>query len=140
MAHLIDESTGQAAAFFAGRPAWHGLGTVVADALSSADAIWAARLDWHVQQFPVFARLDDGRALETDRVANVRTDTGRVLGVVSKDYVPLQNRDAFAFLESVRDGCVCPYERLSRWLKITAKMPLTHTCQTEQPFSYRTDS
>jgi tetratricopeptide (TPR) repeat protein len=25
-------------------------------------------------------------------------------------------------------------------LKITAKMPLTHTCQTEQPFSYRTDS
>jgi phage/plasmid-like protein (TIGR03299 family) len=128
MAHLIDESTGQAAAFFARKPAWHGLGTVVADALSSADAIRAARLDWHVRQYPVFARLDDGRVLETDRVANVRTDTDRVLGVVSKDYVPLQNREAFAFLDSlVEDGSLC-YEtagavKEGRQIWLLARMP-----------------
>jgi phage/plasmid-like protein (TIGR03299 family) len=125
---LIDESTGQAAAYFAGKPAWHGLGTVVADALCSEDAIRAACLDWHVRQYPVFARLDDGRELETDRVANVRTDTGRVLGVVSKDYVPLQNRDAFAFLDSLVEDGSLRYEtagavKEGRQIWLLARMP-----------------
>jgi phage/plasmid-like protein (TIGR03299 family) len=128
VAHLIDETTGQAAAFFAGKPAWHGLGTVVADALCSEDAIRAARLDWHVQQYPVFARLDDGRELETERVANVRTDTGRVLGVVSKDYVPLQNRDAFAFLDCLVEDGSLRYEtagavKEGRQIWLLARMP-----------------
>src|SRR5262249_36944430 len=128
MAHLIDETTGQAAAFFAGRPAWHGLGTVVADALSSEEAIRVACLDWQVRQYPVFARLDDGRELETDRVANVRTDTDRVLGVVSKDYVPLQNRDAFAFLDSLVEDGSLRYEtagavKEGRQIWLLARMP-----------------
>ena len=34
---------------------WHGIGTVVEEAPTSEDAIRIARLDWTVDQFPVFA-------------------------------------------------------------------------------------
>ena len=35
-------------AFYAMTPAWHGLGTVVADTQSSEDALRLAQLDWDV--------------------------------------------------------------------------------------------
>ena len=44
MAHEIDQSTGRAAVFVNGQPAWHGLGTVVADAQTSEEAIRLAAL------------------------------------------------------------------------------------------------
>ncbi len=37
-------------------------------------------------------------------LANVRSDTRRVLGVVGDGYVPVQNRDALALAESIVDG------------------------------------
>ncbi len=98
MSHEIDMSTGQAAVFVSGQPAWHQLGTVVAEAVTSAEAVKLARLDWRVEQRPIF--LGDGRKIP-QRVANVRTDTGIVLGVVSTDYQVFQNWECFDFMDAL---------------------------------------
>jgi len=39
MAHEIDTTTGKAAVFVTGQPAWHGLGCVIESAVTSHEAI-----------------------------------------------------------------------------------------------------
>ncbi len=39
MAHAIDQTTGRAAVFVTGEPAWHRLGVVIENATTSAEAI-----------------------------------------------------------------------------------------------------
>ena len=99
MAHEIDQSTGRAAVFVTGEPAWHRLGTVIAHAVDSAEAIQLAGLDWEVQPWPLVAYAP-GPATGERRtqkvpgaVANVRSDTGAVLGVVSTGYRVFQNHE-----------------------------------------------
>ncbi|MCL2641729.1 MAG: DUF932 domain-containing protein, partial [Phycisphaerales bacterium] len=103
MSHEIDTSTGQAAVFVTGTPAWHRLGRTIEQAATSADAINLAGLNWHVAQWPINA-TDPTSWLTTsapDHVANVRTDTRSILGIVSKDYRVFQNADAFDFMDSL---------------------------------------
>lgn len=103
MSHEIDISTGRAAVFVTGEPAWHGLGTVIDTAATSRDAIGLAGLDWTVEQWPI--QTTDPGALTAidapDHVANVRTDTHAVLGVVGKRYHVFQNREAFDFMDAI---------------------------------------
>lgn len=111
-AHRIDE---------AARPLWFGqlprawgdvLLTIDADEAHDAAAmIDAAGLGWSVEQCPLEAVLaigDDGyptsRAHVPRHVANVRSDTGAVLGIVGDAYEPLQNRAAFAFCDGITDS------------------------------------
>jgi phage/plasmid-like protein (TIGR03299 family) len=101
MAHEIDTTTGAAAVFVTGQPAWHRLGTVVAEAQTSREAIKLARLDWMVEQWPLTARKDGVERDVPGRVANVRADTGAVLGVVSTGYKVYQNADCFDFLDGI---------------------------------------
>lgn len=112
MSHLIDRTTRtQGAAFFADHAAWHGLGVVVDGAQTSADAIRLAGLDWSVAKFPLRATLADGSMIDVpERFAVIRTDTNSPLGVVGDDYTPLENREAFAFLDSVIGDGLCRYE------------------------------
>jgi len=49
--------------FFVREPAWHGLGTIVQDAPTSADALHLAELDWTVEQKPVFIDADGTKVL-----------------------------------------------------------------------------
>src|SRR6201996_5576458 len=97
MAHAIDQTTGRAAVFVTGEPAWHRLGTVIEQATTSAEAIGLTWLDWHVEQWPVRAFDPDNNSVKAavtelvevgipDTVANVRTDTKAVLGVVGRRY------------------------------------------------------
>ena len=88
MAHEIDTTVNaNGAAFYAGEPAWHKLGTVVKDAQTSAEAIKLAGLDWTVEQRNVAAAGPNGEWLPINgTLANVRTDTNAVLGVVSSFY------------------------------------------------------
>ena len=103
MSHDIDTTTGQTAVFVTGEPAWHRLGTVIDSAATSGDAIKLAHLDWSVEQWPVqAAEPNTDRIIEaTDRVANVRTDTHAVLGVVSRQYHVFQNAEAFDFMDAI---------------------------------------
>jgi phage/plasmid-like protein (TIGR03299 family) len=103
MAHEIDFTTqAQGSAMFAYQPAWHGFGTVVSEAQTSADALRIAGLDWTVALTDLAAIMPDGshRPIDTHR-ATMRTDTGAALGAVGLRYQPLQNRDAFAWMDEV---------------------------------------
>ena len=53
--HELDMTTGQPAVFVTGTPAWHKLGQVVANAVTSTDAIELARLNWEVEQWELKA-------------------------------------------------------------------------------------
>lgn len=103
MAHEIDFTTqARGSAMFAYKPAWHGFGTVVQDAQTSADALRIAGLDWEVRLTDLAAIMPDGshQPIDTHR-ATMRTDTGRALGAVGLRYQPLQNREAFAWMDEV---------------------------------------
>jgi phage/plasmid-like protein (TIGR03299 family) len=85
-------------AMYAGSSAWHGLGTVVADAPSPYDALRLAGLDWRVIPSHSIGcnYMRDGverTTVTTEKVANVREDTGDVLGWVGTNYKRIQNID-----------------------------------------------
>lgn len=90
--------------FYAGRQKpWHGLGTQVSEALTSADAIRIAGLDWVVE--PKRMYLADGTEIK-DFVANTRNVDNAVFGVVTEKYKIVQNKDAFDFTDSLVGGDV----------------------------------
>jgi len=80
---------------------WHGLGTPVEEAPTSADALKLAGLDWKVEGKPIFT--DNGIRIP-GYVANTRDNDGSVLGVVTEKYKIVQNEDAFAFTDSLIGG------------------------------------
>ena len=88
-------STGQ-------EPVWHRLGQRTETAVTSAAAIRMAGLDWSVDERPL-ATVDTDDNLEsiTSHKAIVRCDNHAVLGVVGTRYTPLQNDEAFEWLDSV---------------------------------------
>lgn len=86
--------------FYTGEPPWHKLGTPVKEALSAADAIHAAGLDWSVDSQRAYTQ--EGMPIEGWRV-NRRTSDGAVLGVVSERYKIVQNAEAFSFVDSLLD-------------------------------------
>lgn len=77
---------------------WHGLGTIVREAPSSADALYLAGLDWDVVQEPIYTGLSE--PINGYR-ANVRNSDRKVLGVVSDRYKVVQNTDAFSFTDGL---------------------------------------
>ena len=94
-----------------GNVPWHGIGAVLDGELSSDEAIREARLTWTVEQKPVYAESDRAQAIP-GYVANVRSDTNEVLGIVSERYHVAQNKDVFAFADDlIGNGRVpCTYE------------------------------
>lgn len=101
MAREIDTTTGRAAVMVAGDAPWHRLGVNVKEAQTSEAAIKLAGLDWNVDQLPVFAARDTDAYQAKGYVANVRTDTNAVLGIVGDGYRVFQNREAFDFMDAI---------------------------------------
>lgn len=98
---------------------WHGEGTHVGDvAVDAATAIEAAGLDWSVELRPVYQLIPEDlggilvdNPVEIPGVCSVtRTSDNTVLGVVSERYVPVQNRHAFGFMDSLVGGDGLRYE------------------------------
>jgi phage/plasmid-like protein (TIGR03299 family) len=130
MAHEIDTTTGRAAVFTVGTPPWHRLGVTVADAQTSEQAIRLAALDWTVEQWPLVARRNGTDRDVPDRVANVRTDTGAVLGVVSTSYRVFQNKSAFDFFDAIVQERLAIFETAGalkggRHIWMLARLPKT---------------
>ena len=80
---------------------WHGLGTIIQEAVSSEEALHLAGLDWTVNQEPVIYK-----GKETGHQFNIRSSDDAVLGVVGSRYKPVQNADAFAFTDELVGGDV----------------------------------
>lgn len=76
---------------------WHGLGTIVAEAPSSSEALRLAGLDWEVEQQTIFTKSGVVEGFK----ANVRSTDKKALGVVSDRYKIIQNKDAFAFTDKL---------------------------------------
>jgi phage/plasmid-like protein (TIGR03299 family) len=132
MAHEIDQTTGKAAVFVTGEPAWHRLGTVIREAATSAEAIGLAGLDWTIEKWPVQALYSDGQAEGAVTVpgafATVRTDTRQPLGVVGAGYRVFQNREAFDFMDALVGDKLALYEtagslREGRRVWMLARLP-----------------
>lgn len=120
--------------------AWHGLGTIVENYPTSAEAIQFAGLDFTVDKRPLFTYdTPNNEATEESDIiipelavpgyiATVRKDTDTVLGIVGKDYEIVQNKDAFYFFDSIVGGDGIQYETAGALGKgeriyITAKLP-----------------
>lgn len=84
--------------FYVRKAPWHGLGTMVMEAPTSAEALSLAGLDWKVVQKELVT--DDGTPV-TGFKANLRETDNQVLGVVTDRYKVVQNEDAFAFTDSL---------------------------------------
>lgn len=109
MAHEISiRADGRAEAFFgSSKPAWHGLGTVVANTPSSADAIELAGLNWEVACEPIFTA--DMQQIDGHK-RTYRADTKATLGVVTDGYHVVQNAQAFAFVDGLLADGIVKYE------------------------------
>lgn len=79
--------------------AWHGLGEVIADDLTGRQAV-ERFLGWSVVQEPVYTEIAGTKRLLPLK-ANVRSDTKDLLGVVSQDYVVVQNHDVGDFADAL---------------------------------------
>jgi len=143
MAHNLfyNEQTDKHSFFSVKEKAWHGLGQIVEDYPTSAEAIRYAGLDYTVEKRPLFTNTlaKDLSDLDTDidfaktKVPNffatVRDDNNAVLGVVGKDYEVVQNADAFQFFDAIVGGeSGIKYETAGALGKgerifITAKLP-----------------
>lgn len=77
---------------------WHGLGKIVMEAPTSAEALHLAGLDWNVVQKPIYTEFNE--PVEGYK-ANVRDSDRKVLGVVSDRYKVVQNADAFSFTDEL---------------------------------------
>jgi len=101
MAHELEiRADGTASMFYAGEEPWHGLGTKVDQALTSADAIKMAGLDWDILQAPVIVMDKEVPGFR----ANVRSTDLSVLGITSDMYKPVQNREGFSFTDELLHG------------------------------------
>ncbi|MGN6399684.1 MAG: DUF932 domain-containing protein [Flavisolibacter sp.] len=141
MAHNLNynETTGKYNFFSVQEKAWHGLGQIVQDYPSSAEAIRFAGLDYTVEKRKLFTLDNKNKFASIDKrqaeievpnyFATIRTDTEQVLGVVGKDYEVVQNKDAFSFFDAIVGGSDgIQYETAGALGKgerifITAKLP-----------------
>jgi len=96
MAHMIEMVNGKAQMAYAGDVPWHGLGTKVPADLTPAQMLEAAGLDWTVEKIPAFAKVD-GKQVAIGQSALVRSMDNAILDVVSDDWNPVQNEEAFDF-------------------------------------------
>lgn len=69
--------------------------------VSVEEALKLSGMDWLTEQTPVYYGDEKRQALGV--VANVRGDTGDILGIVSDRYKPIHNRDGFAFGDAILD-------------------------------------
>jgi len=118
MAHNLNfnEQTGKYSFFSVKQKPWHGLGQVVTDYPTSAEAMQFAGLDFEVIKSSLFTTgrtlsiEDSGELVEANDIlvpnafATLRTDTNQPLGVVGNDYNIIQNREAFAFFDAIVGG------------------------------------
>src|SRR5687767_6651281 len=142
MAHNINfnHQTEKHGFFSVKEKAWHGLGQIVQDYPSSAEAIKHAGLDYIVEKRKLFTFDNENNSGDPENniiipeievpgyFATMRTDTEQVLGVVGKDYEIVQNVDAFSFFDSIVGGDGIQYETAGALGKgerifITAKLP-----------------
>ena len=102
MAHELElDNQGMAKMFYTGEVPWHGLGTKLDNVATAAEAIQAAGLDWEVELAPAYMRRNGKMKRTEDKFILLRKDDDTIYNIVSKNYVPVQNIEAFQFFDAV---------------------------------------
>ncbi len=96
MSHELEFVNGQAQMAYAGDVPWHGLGVKVSNDLTPEQMLKAAGLDWTVDPVELFAEVG-GKQLPTGHRALVRSTDQKVIDVITNDWNPVQNDEAFEF-------------------------------------------
>jgi phage/plasmid-like protein (TIGR03299 family) len=143
MAHQInfDERKGTHSFASNSEKAWHGLGQVVQTAMTSAQAIELANLDYEVGKTTIHAAIPSkGVEIDeetyypehlvkiNDKFATYRADNNQPLGIVGARYEIVQNKDAFAFFDAIIDSKEAIFETAGALgngerIFVTAKLP-----------------
>lgn len=90
---------------------WHRLGTVTDDVLTAQDALVTAGLDWTVKLEPIyFQSVEESIKNIANKFAVVRQTDESCYGVVGNRYTPVQNLDAFNFMDTLVDSGDAKYE------------------------------
>lgn len=109
---------------------WHKLGKIVDKALTSAEAIKYANLDFEVIKMQNYIEHNGVQYASPDSFSTFRPDTQKVLGAVGKDYTIIQNKDAFGFFDSIVGEGAAIFETAGalgngEQIFLTAKLPKT---------------
>lgn len=137
MAHNLfyNTQTEQYSFFSVKEKAWHGLGQIIDQYPTSAEALKFAGLDYEVIKEDLYTTSlnADGQAMDFSKrvkthFATIRKDTGDILGIVGKDYQIVQNIEAFSFFDAIVGGDGIQYETAGALgngerIFITAKLP-----------------
>lgn len=108
---------------------WHGLGTFVDKAMTSAEAIKLAGLDYHVAKSQAYVNIKGKFTKIPEKYATVRTDNGAVLGgMVGARYQPVQNVEVFDFFDAIVGSNTAMFETAGALgagevIFVTAKLP-----------------
>ena len=108
MAHELESVNGETAFASFREPAWHGLGTVFTEEVSTAQMLKKAKLDkWNVRledvEIPAGMDSDKGYSFVVRDNPFIKGNKD-VLGVVGERYVPLQNEELFDFADNILDA------------------------------------
>lgn len=101
---------------------WIDSGVDVTGLMSTSEALAQSNLDWEVRKQPVFVDYDGGKKKVDNHYANVRQTDGKTLGIFSKNYTVLQNRDAFTFFDNIFEKGDAFIERAGSFGKNNAKV------------------
>ena len=114
MPHNLSIQDGQASMMYVGPMPWHQLGTKLKHPPTSAEAIEAAKLNWQVQKEPLYMGYGDFQRIRRQYAVVPSDRWGKadcpVFGFVGAEYVPLQNKEAFAFFDPVVKRGQASYE------------------------------
>lgn len=134
---------------------WHKEGVVIPGLATAAEAIEFAHLGWEVEKYPVFVRNPHYNttlpAVDTnvkgfeipDQYAVMRKDkkdSTSVLGIVGKQYTPVQNKDCFRFFDPIINSKDAAYETAGaidggRKVWLLAKLPDIITVHGNDPIN-----
>ncbi|MET4546300.1 phage/plasmid-like protein (TIGR03299 family) [Pedobacter africanus] len=133
MAHNLNYNvqTGKVSFMSVKQKAWHGLGQIITDYPTSAEAIKFAGLDFEVVKSPNIHQLPSGvNLISENSYFTFRTDTEQVLGdKVGSDYQVVQNTEVFGFFDGIVGNTTdiryetagCLYD--GQIIFVTAKLP-----------------
>lgn len=96
MAHEIENLNGKYQMAYAGDVPWHGLGVKVPHDLTPDQMLEVAGLNWTVDMVPATVKIN-GSDVDTGHSALVRSVDSKILDVVTNDWNPVQNQEAFDF-------------------------------------------
>jgi len=99
MAHELEFVNGQASMAYVGDVPWHGLGKRVPADVSPEQMLKAANLDWEVVKRPMFFNDVNGGPVLTKANALVRSTDNKLLTIISDQWNPVQNVEAFRFFD-----------------------------------------